>query len=126
SSILLESDGAGNWKVLVQPAVPASYSTAADAAITLARKGGVTRLVVTGNLLASRTYTFGSVVSQGWQSGDIFYLSAPPHTGAMFTITVNAIAGTALATYAAALANGGAFIFNGTDFEVLIPGQSTT
>lgn len=101
-------------------------TTAADAAIVVQRKGVVTRLDCTGNLTASRIYTFGSILSQGWLAGDIVFIGLPTHTGGGFTVTIQNIAGTTLCTWAALLANGGMFVFNGTDFLATLPGQSTT
>ena len=102
------------------------YSAVADAATTIHRKGPVTRFLGTGNLTASRVWTFGAVATEGWTLGDLVILSLPTHTGGGFTVTVQNIATTVLATWGALLANGGLFYFNGTDFEVAIPGQSTT
>ena len=47
-------------------------------------------------------------------------------TGGGFTITIQNIAGTVLATWPALLANGCELVFNGTDFVAVNPGQSTT
>ena len=105
------------------------YVLPADGNILIARKGPVTRLRTTGNLTASHAWQFDSVADQGWTSGDIVFLSLPAHTGAGFTVTVEGLAAVSslvLATWAALLANGGMFIFNGTDFEGVLPGQSTT
>ena len=106
-----------------------NYTSAMDGApgaTVLVRKGPITRWVGSGNLTASRVITFDTVANQKWKVGDQVWISVPTHTGGGFTLTVENIAASALATYAALLANGGMFYFNGTDFEVGIPGNSTT
>ena len=105
------------------------YTGAADGApgnTTIHRQAPVTYYNGTGNLTASRVWKFGAVATEGWTLGDLVILSLPTHTGGGFTVTVQNIATTVLATWGALLANGGLFYFNGTDFEVAIPGQSTT
>jgi hypothetical protein len=103
-----------------------NYTTPADAAIVVTRKGVVTRLALTGNLTASRIVTFGSVLAQGWLPGDIVFIHVATHTGGGFTLTIENIAAATLATWAALLANGGMFVFDGTDFVACLPGSSTT
>lgn len=98
----------------------------APGATTLHRKGVVTWFRGTGNLTASRVFTPGTIVAEGWLEGDILFVSVPTHTGGGFTVTVNSIAAAALATWAALLASGGMFVFHGTDFVAVIPGASTT
>lgn len=103
-----------------------AYTAVADSATTIQRKGPITYFSATGNLTASRVWIFGSVAAQGWTIGDVVFLNLPTHTGGGFTVTVQNIATTVLATWAALLANGGIFYFNGTDFQAMNPGQSTT
>ena len=102
-----------------------AYNGPADGApgtTTILRQGPITKFVGTGNLTASRVWQFGTVLSQGWTRGDLVYLSVPRHTGTGFSVTVNDVGGTPLVTWAALVANGGAFWFNGVAFEPMIPG----
>jgi len=105
-----------------------AYNAPADGApgtTTIHRRGPVTRIYLTGNLTASRGSTFGSIATEGWTLGDLVYISFPVHTGAGFTFSVNNIATTPLTTWAALVANGGLFYFDGTDFEAVIPGADS-
>lgn len=106
-----------------------SYQAASDGApgtTTIVRQGPVTHFEGTGNLTASRVWTFGTILAQKWKEGDIVFLSLPAHTGGGFTVTVQNIAGGVLSTWAALLSNGGMYIFRGTDFRAMLPGVSTT
>jgi len=109
-----------------QPSPGADYTAAADSAPTIHRKGNTTLLQLTGNLTASRVAQFGTIANEGWLNGDVVFVSIPTHTGGGFTMSVHSIAGTVLTTWAALLAAGGMFVFDGTDFVAALPGASTT
>ena len=101
------------------------YTGAADGApgnTTIHRQAPVTYYNGTGNLTASRVWKFGAVATEGWTLGDLVCLSIPEHTGTGFNITVETIAAATLAVWGPLAANGGAFWFNGTDFQAVIPG----
>ncbi len=121
STIVLESDGGTNWVVLVEPATPATPATFAAGNQTLTRIGKVSRFVAPAVLGAGRTYTFSNT---GALPGDIAWVSLPTHDAN--TLIVADAAAATLATYAATLAGGGCFIFNGTQWEVLMAGNSTS
>jgi len=121
STIVLESNGGTGWIITVTPACPSTLATFADANQTLTRQGPITLGTANAVTAAGRTYTFSGT---GAVAGDIFYLAIPTH-GAN-TITVKNAATTTIATYAATIAGGGAFIFNGGDWQVMQGGPSTT
>lgn len=93
---------------------------------TIHRRGPVTYWRGTGNLTASRIIAPGTIVAEGWTLGDVVYISAPAHTGGGFTLTLENLAAGVLATWPALISNGAMLYFNGTDFEAITPGNSTT
>jgi len=103
--------------------VPAPATTGTS---LIGRRGPITHFRGPSALTGSVVYQFDTILNQGWTVGDLVFVAVPTHTGGGFTTTVNSIAAAALATYAALLANGGLFLFTGTDFVVLIAGNSTT
>jgi hypothetical protein len=102
------------------------------------RKGVITRLDLTGNLTASRTLQFAAPnIATGadvWLPGDTVFIQVPTHTGSGFTITVLNLAGDAIASWPALVANGGMFVYGAStvagptgpdapvDFGAILPG----
>lgn len=121
SVLELESDGGTDWIINLVPRCPSTPATLSDADQTLTRLGPWTRYTANATTAAGRTFTFSNT---GAVPGDIVDVSVPTH-GAN-TITVRNAVPAAIATYAATVANGGRFVFNGTQFEVLVAGNSTT
>ncbi len=121
STIELESDGGTDWIITIVPSVPSTLATFTDGNQTLTRQGPITRVTANATTAAGRTFTFSNT---GAVSGDIFIVSIPTH-GAN-TIAIASAASVTLATFAATVAGGAWFIFDGSVWSVMTAGGSTT
>jgi hypothetical protein len=112
---------------------PNYVNHATGGAVIIHRKGVVTQLVLDlgitpGSPPATPAQTSNLTLSFGvpnlvtsvdvWLPGDIVYISIVTRTGA-FTTTVTNFGNAVLSTWAALLANGGAYVFQGQDVAQL-------
>ena len=121
STLILESDGVTDWIITELPACPSTPATFAGGNQTLTRQGPYTRFVAPAVLGADSTYNFSNT---GAVAGDIAEVSLPTHDA--HTLTVKNAATTTIATYANTVAGGGRYLFNGSAWEDLMAGNSTS
>jgi hypothetical protein len=121
SVMILESDGGTDWIIDQVPACPSTPATLGTGAQTLTRQGPYTLFNAPAVLGATTVWTFSNT---GAVAGDIAEIALPTHDG--HTLAVNNAAATALATYAATVANGGRFIYTGAAWQAMTAGVSST